>query len=242
MNSVRPPLRTKICGLTCPADAVAAVIAGPDAVGLNFFPKSKRFVTAAAAAEIAAVIPPRILAVGVFVNAAPDAIAALCESAPLRGIQLHGEETPEQLAAVAEIARQSDGLVIKALATSEMSDDRLVEYLAECQRLRALPDVILLDAAIGAAAGQGEVADWNRAGQLTERIRNFSMKHNSKPPIGVLLAGGLNPKNVESAIQAVRPDGVDVASGVEASPGSKDPCQMEDFVTAAKRAFDGSDG
>ena len=238
MTSDSSALRTKICGLTCPADAVAAVVAGPSAIGLNFFPKSKRYITVEVAAEIASVLPPSVLPVGVFVDENANEIAEICQTVPLSGVQLHGKETPEDLAAVRE-AIDEHLVIIKALSTANASIENLMQYIEECRRSNALPNFILLDAAVGDKAGAGEVADWDKAREFVAAIRECRAHNSGQSAPDVVLAGGLSPANVAAAIEAVKPDGVDVASGVEASPGSKDPRLMAEFVKAAQSAFQG---
>lgn len=233
MSHERSPFLIKLCGLTSPADCVAAVVAGPTAVGLNFFAGSSRYVSPAQAAEIVAVLPPEVLAVGVFVDSEPDNILAITEEVPLQAIQLHGAETPQAVAAVKKRLGESKIHLVKALATGKHSVDDLKAYLQACAELGALPDAVLIDAGTGAKAGHGALADWQIAKAVVESLKG--QEDRSRPQ--VILAGGLTPANVAEAIHQVRPDGVDVASGVEASRGVKDPLLMSDFVTAARRAF-----
>ncbi len=230
MSDQPSPFQTKICGLTSPADCVAAVVAGPNAVGLNFYSGSRRFLSTAQAAEIVAVLPPEVLAVGVFVDTEPERILEIARKVPLQAVQLHGAESPEDVAVVSRLVGSHAIRTVKALASRSMSAREMEDYVATCSDLGATLDAIMVDAATGSQAGQGKTADWQAAQNFIEAARGRSSCQ-------FLLAGGLSPANVAEAIATVRPDGVDVASGVEASPGVKDPQLMSEFVIAAKRAF-----
>jgi len=203
------PVRVKICGITCRDDALAAVAAGADALGFNFWPGSRRFVDADTVAAILEALPPHVLSTGVFVNAARDEIEATLRRLPLRAIQLHGDEAPEDC----------EGYpvpVIKALRASDSGD-------VEKEAARYRVDFILLDSGgRGNYGGTGEVFPWERAAGVA--------------PGRLFLAGGLTPANVAEAVRRVRPYGVDVAGGVESAPGRKDPERMREFVEHAKRA------
>lgn len=214
--------RIKICGITNLADALAAVEAGADAVGLNFYAGSPRHVSLDEAAAIAAALPNSIVKVGVFVNASAEEVRRHYEAAELDLLQLHGDEPPKFLAELAGLP------VMRALRPTGGDTAGIREYVARCRELSVPPRLLLLDAPGGGAyGGTGERADWTAAADL---CRDVGM-----PP--VVLAGGLRPDNVAAAILAVRPAAVDVASGVESSPGRKDRTRMVDFVAAAKEAF-----
>jgi phosphoribosylanthranilate isomerase len=216
----------KICGITCPEDALAAAAAGADAVGLNFYPASKRHVDIGRAAEVAAALPRGVVRVGVFVNADAAAIRAAHAAARLDLLQLHGDEPPEFL----RLLRTSDLAnlpVMRALACGS-SLEPIEEYLRRCRELDCPPRLVLLDAAAPAErGGTGSLCDWTTAATY-HRIAGA-------PPL--VLAGGLTAGNVAAAIAAVRPAAVDVASGVESAPGRKDRDQMARFVSAAKAAL-----
>ena len=217
----------KICGITTLDDALAAIDAGADLLGFNFYPRSPRYIEPAACAALVNHLRgrgERVTLVGVFVNVAADAVAACLDACNLDYAQLHGDEPPEDLAALAPWA-------FKAIrpANTEEAKRQALRYLP------AAPDgydtlvsdpprpAFLLDAAApGQFGGSGQVADWDMARVLARRWP-------------LLLAGGLRPDNVAAAIEAVHPWGVDVASGVESSPGRKDPAKMRAFVEAAKR-------
>ena len=199
----------KICGITRPADAVAAVEAGADAVGLNFVPTSRRRIDVEVARPIVAVVPDHVMTVGVFRDHRADEVLALTGALGLTAAQLHGDEPPEVTAAVAA----GVATVIRAVAAESPAARSLAEHGA---------DVVLLDAP---TPGGGVPFDWGLVGDLARAHR-------------VLLAGGLGPDNVAEAVRRVRPWGVDAASGVEAGTGTvrKDPEAMARFVAEARAA------
>lgn len=217
--------RVKICGITEPGDALAAADAGADAIGLNFFAGSKRYVDVARAAEIAAAAPPRVIKAGVFVNAKLDIILDTRDAVGLHLIQLHGDEPPELLA---ELKQASAGamLVLRAFRLGPRGLSEVQEYLARCEQLDCVPALVLLDAyAAGSFGGTGETCDW-RAAAHYHALKNA-------PPL--VLAGGLTPDNIAAAIRAVRPFAVDTASGVELSPGLKDTTKLRHFIAEAMK-------
>lgn len=214
--------RVKICGVTTAADAVAAAAAGADAVGLNFYARSRRYLDPRRAEAVAAALPEGVVRVGLFVNAAPEFIRLLAQRLRLQAIQLHGDETVAQLANVRDVP------LIKAFACHPHARTAIAEYVAECRRQGVELRMILLDAAApGQYGGTGQKADWDTAAALAA--------DRSLPP--VILAGGLNATNVRAAIEAVRPAAVDTAGGVESAPGVKDHSAMKAFASAAKAAF-----
>lgn len=196
----------KICGMTTEEDALLAVAMGADAIGFIFAP-SARQVAPARAADIAKRLPPEILTVGVFRDEAPQRVVDIVSAAGLRAAQLHGHENAEETAWV----RSRLPVVIKAFPGGDPQLVQAATYGA---------DAILLDSA---SPGSGRVFDWSLAEGAPSGLR-------------VILAGGLTPDNVAEAIERVRPWGVDVASGVEAEPGVKDPTLVRRFITAAKAA------
>ena len=200
--------RIKICGITNVNDALAAASAGADAIGLNFFRKSRRFVEPQVAREIAAALPVDVLKVGVFVNHSDAEIAEVVDQVKLDCVQLHGDEAPESLAALPASVR-----VIRAYRCGISGLSELARYLEACRSCGRMPDAVLIDAdANGEFGGTGRVADWSRIAKERDALGG----------IPLILAGGLTPDNVSSAIAAVRPDGVDVASGVETDAAVKD--------------------
>lgn len=200
--------RVKICGITRPQDALDAVAAGVDALGLVFYPPSPRAVTVQQAAAIAAVIPPFITLTGLFVNASAQAIREVLEQIPLGLLQFHGEEGPRECAAFAPCP------YVKAVRMREDTDlHRFAkEYGDACG--------LLLDTYVkGVKGGTGKTFDWHK------------IPSDSGKPL--ILAGGLNPDNVAQAVRTARPYAVDVSGGVEKAKGIKDCRLMRDFVRHA---------
>jgi phosphoribosylanthranilate isomerase len=196
----------KICGVRTLDDALFAAKAGADAIGFNFWPQSKRFLPIEEAGHIAKKLPARLSTVGVFVNAAESEIMSAFQHGAVDFVQLHGDETPD-------FCRRFAGRYWKALRLrGEESLSQLDAYGG---------DLLLLDADAPNYGGSGERADVDLARRAAAKRR-------------VLLAGGLTPENVADAVRAVRPYGVDVASGVESSPGVKDRTKVAAFITAAK--------
>ena len=206
-------VKVKICGITNFEDAQAAADLGADMLGFNFYEGSKRYAEPETAAKIINRIDGRVEPVGVFVNADIDTIRRTVEAAGLAAVQLHGDETP---AIVREVAETCGVPVVKAL---RVSPSFRVEMIPEFSA-----DSILLDVFSPAAfGGTGERFDWNvavAAKEYTERL---------------FLAGGLTPENVAAAVELVRPNAVDVASGVEIAPRRKDAAKMNSFIRNAKR-------
>jgi phosphoribosylanthranilate isomerase len=208
--------RIKICGVTLPDDAARVAAAGADFIGLNFWPRSKRYLAPERAQVIAAsarAAAGTIAVVGVFVNARVDDIAAVARDVALDVIQLHGDETVDDVIAV---TRATGCAVWKAVAAASPAD---------IDHLEAWPvDAILLDAPTAGRGGGGQVFDWQLAREARRRY----------PTRKLLLAGGLDPGNVAAAIAAVDPWAVDVASGVESAPGIKDPDKLAAFIAATR--------
>lgn len=202
------PVNVKICGVTSVDDATAAVAAGAHAIGLNFYARSPRCVALPTAAAIAAVLPPSVWRVGVFVDAPRAEIARTIERCGLDTVQLHGSESVDD-------CRGWTQRVIKAVRV------RGADTLRQAQ---AYPvDFILADAYVeGLAGGTGRTVppEWLE-GIAPERL---------------VLAGGLTPETVAEAVRRVRPFAVDVASGVESAPGRKDHERMKRFITNAQTA------
>jgi phosphoribosylanthranilate isomerase len=207
------PAKIKFCGITTMRDAERAAAAGAWAVGLNFWPGSPRRCDPAIAAEIAGALKRRLEIVGVFVNPSLDELAWRADSVGLTMVQLHGDEGP---AFCAEAARRTGCKVIKAMRVRSRAD---IQALSSFHT-----DYHLLDSyAPGLPGGTGETFAW----ELARAHRG---------PVPVILSGGLNPDNVGEAIAAVRPFAVDVASGVETTPGHKDPDKLLAFVAAVRAA------
>ncbi len=215
--------RIKICGVKQVEDAIAIAEAGADALGINFYAGSPRCATEEEATAIAGASKDRLLLVGVFVNELPARIVQLAEIASLDIVQLHGDEPPEFLGDLPE-----DLLVIRAVRMGESGLIETQRYLGRCNTLGRLPDAVLVDAAAGSAyGGTGQKVDWVRLAEERPRLGGLPL----------ILAGGLGPKNVAEAIEVVRPEGVDTASGVERAPGEKDSRLVARFAAAAGEAL-----
>ncbi|MGI9243911.1 MAG: phosphoribosylanthranilate isomerase [Verrucomicrobiales bacterium] len=199
--------KVKICGITSAEDAHAVAASGADALGINFWPRSKRYIPMESAR---AWLPDvEVARVGVFVNATLAEISAIVESELIDLAQLHGDETPEFAQALADRGVP----FIKALGVKDEDSLSDVETYPT--------EGILLDAYCpGEYGGVGETFDWGLA-------REFVIKN---PARRVILAGGLNPGNVREAIRAVEPFAVDIASGVELSPGKKDLVKVRQLI------------
>ncbi len=222
MSRQTPEFRIKVCGITTAGDARMAASAGVDAVGLNFYPKSARYLPPENARAVVDALPVGIAKVGLFVNADVGEVCQTFDRLGLDLIQLHGDEPPEVM------SQLGDRPVIRAFRLGPDGLKPVAEYIDECRRLDRLPRLVLLDAyQAGSYGGTGRVADWRVAAEYPA-----SDWH---PPL--VLAGGLTAEKVGSAIRAVRPAAVDTASGVESTPGHKDPALVEAFVREARQAF-----
>src|SRR5215213_7485825 len=200
--------KIKICGIKTVDDALAAMDAGADLIGFNFYPKSPRYIEVGKCRDIMSVMRKygHLTYVGVFVNASVTTICATMETLGLSLAQLHGDETPEMVFAL-------DGKAFKAFRGVPQRLDGFAREEAPA---------LLVDASVkGAYGGTGVTADWKSAAEVAKRYP-------------LLLAGGLTPGNVAEAVRRVSPWGVDVASGVESSPGVKDADKMQAFVREVK--------
>ncbi len=238
--------RIKICGVTSPEDALSAVEAGADALGLNFVSASPRSVSPATAAKIMEAVrrafPTSPTIVGVFANSPPQELARIVRGLQLRWIQLHGHEDHHYIRTVVDLLGEPV-MLIRAFRPRTVDDLASLQQFLQQLAISACvlgqaPEgatslqAILLDAYSHAAlGGTGQVADWTLA---------TTCRHQLCPAFGVklILAGGLNPANVAQAIRIVRPDAVDVASGVEFSPGKKDPLKIRQLVAQARVAWE----
>jgi phosphoribosylanthranilate isomerase len=202
--------RVKICGITNLADAQAAVGAGADALGFNFYEKSPRFVSLKTAAEISRQLPPFVIRAGVFVNAPEDFVLRAISEVGLTMLQFHGDEPPE-------FCKQFGLMSMKVF---RVRDEKSLEQIPNYQT-----DAYLLDAfSATAPGGTGEKFNWD----LAVEAQKFG-----KP---IFLAGGLTPENVADAVRQVRPFAVDVSSGVEISPGKKDHAKVQAFIKTVREA------
>ena len=216
----------KICGITTSDDARTVATAGADAIGLNFYPRSSRYISQETAREIIAVLPAGVVRVGLFVNAEAADVCRLFDTLSLNLIQLHGDEPPEFLTQLGHRP------VMKAFRVGGNRLRPVWDYLARCRELKTLPAMVLLDALTETNyGGSGVLADWTAAREYLAD----DPKQGKNPPL--VLAGGLTPANVGEAIRTVHPAAVDVASGVESSPGRKDPSAVAAFVQAAREAY-----
>jgi len=212
------PAAPKICGITSFEDALRAIESGAGALGFNFYPLSPRSISAESDLSWIAKLKadyPDVALVAVVVNPEKKLLKLLQETRCFDAIQFHGDETPE----FCRLSGSRFTHWIKALRVRSEADLIMAkEYQTP---------FLLLDAAVpGTYGGSGHTIDWNLAS-------GFVKTH---PEKRVILAGGLNPENVAEAVQAVRPHAVDVASGVESSPGVKDPEKVRSLITAAMSA------
>lgn len=214
----------KICGIRdeLTADRVAGL--RPDAIGLNFYHKSPRFVTRETAIRIGVLTGDRVQRVGVFVNQSAQEIADLVTACRLDAVQVHGDESATQ---VAEISHAIGGTPIyRAWRMEGDSLAGLTEHLAESQALGVVFAGCLIDSRVaGAYGGTGHTVPWAALSKAYQRSQ--------WPPL--ILAGGLTADNVATAVSAVQPWGVDVASGVESSPATKDLDLVARFIENARR-------
>ena len=211
-------LRIKICGITNVTDSRQACLLGADAIGLNFYARSPRYIDAATAAMILRELPPFVDAVGLFVNLALlQVLEALRPLGRIRTFQWYGEAH--------EPGDPSPYQLIAAFSVRDREDLRLIDgYLDRCRGLGLLPAAVLVDAhAPGQYGGTGRTAPW-------------ALLADFRPDVPLILAGGLTPENVAEAVRIVRPYAVDVASGVEQSPGRKDAEKMRRFIGSAREA------
>jgi phosphoribosylanthranilate isomerase len=196
----------KICGITSEDDALLAVAMGADAVGFVFAP-SPRQVPVQQVYDITRRLPPEILTVGVFRDEHPRRVVEIVHRAGVKGAQLHGSESSDVVAQIAKSVR----FLVKAYPAGS-------PQIAKAATLAI--DTILVD---GPTPGSGHLFDWSLVGEVPEGVR-------------LILAGGLTPENVSDAVQTVTPWGVDVSTGVEASPGKKDPLKVKRFIERARAA------
>lgn len=200
----------KICGITNLEDALAAVEAGADALGFNFYRPSPRYISPQHAREIIDQLPDSILTVGVFVDEEPESVLRIAEEAKLSGLQLHGDESPGY-------CYEFDGYyIIKALGAVENFDlEKAASYDVDAIMLDTKDDLL--------RGGTGRTFDWSIAKRVNRMMPEF------------FLAGGLSPENVAEAITTVHPYAVDACSSLEDSPGRKNHERMIAFVNAARR-------
>ena len=216
--SIGSPFLIKICGLSTPETLEAALAAGADMIGLNFHPKSPRYVTLERARELSAIARGKTEIVALVVDWSEQQAAELTEALKPDWLQFHGRETPAQTAALRRAVRRP---VMKALGIATAEDLKAVAGY------RDAADLILLDAKPPKDAafpgGHGKPFDWGLLAGLDPSQR-------------FMLSGGLDPANVAEAIQVTHPAGVDVSSGVESAPGIKDLARIAQFIASARKA------
>jgi phosphoribosylanthranilate isomerase len=200
------PVRIKICGITRLEDALAASRLGADALGFNFWPDSRRYIAPAVARSVVARLPPFITPVGVFVDQPEGEIMAIASESGVRVLQLHGDESPD-------LCARLPLPVVKAIRVDAV---KTLSAFASYE-----VSAFLLDTPSRGFGGSGLPFDW----ALAEGVSEIAP---------VILAGGLSPENVAEAIRTVRPWAVDVAGGVESSPGVKDLAKVARFIAAAR--------
>jgi len=216
----------KICGITNLEDAQVAVDAGADAIGFVFYEKSPRRVESETVREIVAELPAKVEKVGVFVNDPLNEVAETARRAGLTAMQISGESALRRLEAWLDEQRaNSESLkLVPSIPASHLANGGV--HISEGVR-RDLLGILVDSASESQPGGTGKVFDWQAARQT---ITMLSMT------FPTIVAGGLNAGNVGEAIRLFQPFGVDVASGVEARPGKKDPAKVRAFVQAAKEA------
>jgi len=195
-----------MCGITRPEDAVAAAMAGADAIGLVFYAKSPRAVSMGQAADIVAALPPFVSTVGLFVNADTAEVEKVLAAVPLDLLQFHGDETAAYCA----------GFGRPWLKALRMKPD--IDLAAGLQTYSAAQGILLDAWHADHFGGTGQIFDWTRLGLMPARSR-------------IVLAGGLHPGNVAAAIRSVRPWAVDVSTGVETAPGIKSAELIGKFIS-----------
>ncbi len=221
-------MKIKVCGITNLDDARLCVDAGADALGFIFVEGTPRFVAPETAARIVAALPPFVTPVGVFWNHAAGHVKAVAEQCGLAALQFHGDETPEALADYRLPVIKT--IKLPPASTIEgMPEFRATETI-EVLKYFKVAAAVLLDTAARWSEGEArEPVEWTQAAHIVASYRH-------KPRPRVILSGGLTPENVGRAIAIVKPFAVDVSSGVEASPGRKDPDKVHRFVAAARSA------
>jgi phosphoribosylanthranilate isomerase len=208
-------VRVKICGVTTPDDARRAADAGADAVGLNFYPHSPRHVTPAQAAAVVRTLPPFTAPVGVFVGTPVRQVCAVAFQLGLRAVQTYDDQPPDE--------NPFPFAHVPAFRVKDAAGlDHVRRFVTAATAAGRPPAAVLIDSHVeGQLGGTGHVAPWHL-------LAGFD------PGAPIILAGGLTHENVAAAVAAVRPWGVDVASGVESAPGRKDPDKVARFVAAAR--------
>lgn len=215
----------KVCGLTTLDNAVDVANLGVDAIGLNFYRNSKRYISPEIAKEIVAALPNNVQPVGLFVNHSIEEVQHIAELTKISTLQFHGDESPEY------VSQFKNYQIIKAFRVNEANVDSLGDQIESFHTSGIELFGCLIDAHVaGEFGGTGQAAPWDLLTEVYD-VERF-------PPL--ILAGGLNPENVQDAVNCVHPWGVDTASGVEASPGVKDLELTRKFIELSRTPQDSS--
>ena len=207
-------VRIKICGITNPADAQQAAALGADMIGLNFYAKSPRYIDETTVRSILQVLPTSVEPVALFVKEPMTQVERIVASLNIRTVQMHGD--------LSETLTPGPRWIPAFAVRDGASLEKISAYLERLRSTGVVPAAVLVDAHVpGQFGGTGQTAPWHL-------LASF------QPGVPVMLAGGLTPDNVAEAIRIVRPYAVDVASGVESSPGKKDADKMRRFIDAVK--------
>lgn len=228
---MKVPTQIKICGLTSIDEARAAANLGADAIGLVFHDASSRNVDIELAAKIAAAVGPFVSIVGLFVNREKQFVNEVLQNVPLHILQFHGSESPG-------FCEQFDRPFLKAIKVPIEANAALVQQSQDlitksCELYQNSCGILLDVASNKGEGGTGEQFDWDC---IPKTLINGKEKDSGAQRINWLLAGGLSPENVYSAIVKTRPVAVDVSSGVESAPGKKDIRKIESFIDNVRRA------
>ena len=221
--------RTKICGITSVDDCQACIDAGAEAIGLNFYPASPRFLNASetVAAEISEHAQGNLSTVGLWVNADISEIVGTADSLNLNYVQLHGDEDPAYIKRLASLLGNTG--ILKAFRLGRDDASSILDFVSACEIFGVKLTGIIVDAYDPESyGGTGKTLDWKSFNLLNPLLEGY----------WIILAGGLSDSNVAEAIRAARPYGVDVASGVESEPGRKDPKKVRAFVANTIAALD----
>jgi phosphoribosylanthranilate isomerase len=219
----------KICGITNAEDALAATNAGANALGFVFYKSSPRNIDPERVREIVAQLPPEVEKVGVFVDESPERIAEVASRAELTALQIH---TGSSFAEHGQQAWCFGNRKIYFALPAALFLEAGAEWIASDQHSPALSAIFLDSGTLQQPGGTGKPFDWQKAALLVEAMTKTA---------NVVIAGGLNPVNVAEAIRILKPWGVDVASGVEATPGKKDPKKVCAFIAAVRGTERSSD-
>lgn len=209
-------MHIKICGLTRPEDIAVAVEAGVDSLGFNFYPKSPRYLPTELARDLIQAVPSHVRRVGLFVDSPRESVLAICRSVGLEIAQTYPDPTSEPV----DLEEIVSWPAFRVKDVETLTQIR--GYLDRARDLGRLPPAVLLDSYVaGVMGGSGHTAPW-------DLIAGFD------PGVPIILAGGLTPETVATAIRTVQPWGVDVASGVESAPGRKDPDRVRSLIRAVR--------